>query len=141
MRTRLTLSLEQLLVKLKMFQLGTIHSVYALQLRRRVPCPYPCPCQVKNTEKKITTFGVLYIYTWSGVQKVDTWTVPHVDTCPRQVCDVIIPPPVWEFPGIPMKLPFSSWEFQLEFRRFQRREFPPREFQDPKFDSSSSTHS
>jgi len=39
--------------------------------------------------------------------------------------------PVWEFQGIPTKRPFSSWEFQLEFRRFQRRESSPREFQGP----------
>ena len=41
--------------------------------------------------------------------------------------------PVWEFQGIPTKRPFLSWEFQLEFHRFQRREFPPREFQGPNY--------
>jgi len=42
--------------------------------------------------------------------------------------EIAMTSPAWEFQVIPTKQPFSSWEFQLEFRRFQRREFPPREF-------------
>ena len=49
--------------------------------------------------------------------------------------------PVWEFQGIPTKRPFLSWEFQLEFHRFQRREFPPREFQGPKYSTTAPRHS
>jgi len=56
------------------------------------------------------------------------------------VTSLNISPPKLKIPlckGIPMKRPFSSWEFQWEFLRFPRREFPPREFRGPRAGRSS----
>jgi len=72
---------------------------------------------------------------------IATNTSPPLGGGAKKVPPVIaMTPPVWEFQGIPTKRPFSSWEFQLEFHRFQRREFPPREFQGPTYNKGTKVY-